>query len=124
VCSKKRPKTDKVLKRAQFHIRKQRFCESCAADPRAALVYLKEAVHPVVDFENADEVKEFHDLAFWLFRWNEKEGGESLKYRGFLVGGEESGVFSARSKLFEQLLCFFPEGMKEPSGNLVDLLVL
>jgi hypothetical protein len=36
----------------------------------------------------------------------------------------DSGVFSKRSELFEKLLAFFPESMKEPSANLVDLLVL
>jgi hypothetical protein len=70
-------------------------------------VYLKQQVFPVVDHENTEEVKEFHELAFWLFGWNSRDGGDELssggsglKYRGFLVDlvdeGRERDVAVAR----------------------------
>ena len=48
---------------AQFHIRRQRFCEACATDARDALLYLRQHVYPAVDHANAGQVREFHGSA-------------------------------------------------------------
>lgn len=40
------------------------------------------------------------------------------------LGAAALQFYTSRSELFEKLLEFFPLNMKEPAGNLVDLVIL
>jgi len=97
-----RPGSDFVLSRAMFILRKQQYSEMCAAgDQLAALAFLREAVAAVVPKE---DMGQFNSLAMCLF--DEKDA--SLDVR------------SQRTKVFEQLLLFFPTHMRPPADDLMD----
>ncbi|CAG8433639.1 10927_t:CDS:10 [Diversispora eburnea] len=61
----------------------------------------------VVDHSNESESKKFQSLTSNLFHK--------------AVPGEPIDLFNSRTELFEKLLEYFPEEMKQPKGNLLDL---
>ncbi|TPX71748.1 hypothetical protein SpCBS45565_g00878 [Spizellomyces sp. 'palustris'] len=187
-----RPSPNDVLRRAKFHIRRQKFREMCSVgDPLAALKYLQTELAEVVDHSDEQESREFRELTQFLFNWRPSGsipaiggnggigavpmtlkacGGGSDTGRG--VGGLATGVgvgarvggvldtgtgsnegssaankmsggefivhfhlrlsyksdpkaaedpYQSRTELYETLLEFFPDSMREPKDNLVDL---
>jgi len=103
-----------VLKRASFLIRKQIYRELCGNNDVEAMHYLQTAVIASVSVE--EEEAEFRDMASWLFDAN-NDGV-------FIFGGSanDSDVYARRTKLYEQLVEFFPTTMTQPSESLLELL--
>ena len=123
-----RPQADDVLRRALFQIRKQRFIELSKRGVKSdALSYLQTKVSQVVNHEDPEESKVFRELVLFLFSWNPKEGGSDTTNS---VAGNSQGKiiclilesFPARIALYESLLSYFPESMREPRSNLIDLI--
>ncbi|KAJ3288309.1 Muskelin 1, intracellular mediator containing kelch motif [Rhizoclosmatium sp. JEL0117] len=130
-----RPDAATVLRRAWFRVRRLQFKEMCFAAAGdsgrvlAALEFLRTRVAEVVDHADEGESKEFRDLAQYLFSWKNSVavsgGGGGV---GGLVatetgsGGEGLSAFTMRSEVYDLLLDYFPTSMREPKGNLVDLI--
>jgi len=103
-----RPKSEDLLRRIKFLIRKQKFREICfESDSIRALKYLQVQLAQVVEHSNKDESLEFRGLSASLFNKNKDETHDT---------------FQERTELFEKLLEFFPEEMKQPKENLIDLI--
>ncbi|CAG8469113.1 3784_t:CDS:10 [Funneliformis caledonium] len=101
-----RPKSGDLLRQIKFLIRKQKFREMCLeGDSIKALKYLQVQLAQVVDHTNEKESSEFYGLSTSL-----------------ILGDETNDTFNERTKLYEKLLEFFPEEMKQPKGNLIDLI--
>lgn len=115
-----------VLRQARFKVRKQKFKEECkSANPLTALSYLQSHVAETVDHNDEAESRDFRELAGHLFAW--KANSETLSPRS-IPGAESSGntlliidLFSGRTELYESLLEYFPQSMREPKNNLIDL---
>ncbi|CAG8724349.1 22373_t:CDS:10, partial [Dentiscutata erythropus] len=100
-----RPKPEDLLRRIQFQIRKQK--EMCyEGDTVKALKYLQVQLSQVVDHSIEAESAEFRELTSYLFHNIEDKTPSS---------------FNLRTELFENLLEFFPDTMKQPKDNLIDL---
>ena len=80
-----------------------------AANPIDALQFLQTDLSSVVDHSNQQEIEEFRSLTFNLF------GG---------IESDNVQLFEARTEVYESLIGFFPEHMKQPKKNLVDLVCL
>ncbi|TPX30166.1 hypothetical protein SmJEL517_g06204 [Synchytrium microbalum] len=140
-----RPTTSDVLRRARFLIKRQQFRELCRSDNQlGALSFLQQELGAVVNHADEKESKEFRELTQWLFKWGtspvwNNNSGNNVS-SGVVKGAELSGIgglvaspsrgsscqgredpYVARSTLYEQLLDFFPESMREPRGNLTEL---
>lgn len=92
-----RPSAADVLRRAHFHIRRQKYREMCdVGDPVAALEYLQTEVTEVVDHTNAQESRDFRELTKFLFNW--QSGGSALPggSPGFSGSGTASGSEAGR----------------------------
>ncbi|KAL1924690.1 uncharacterized protein VTP21DRAFT_4344 [Calcarisporiella thermophila] len=103
-----RPSSKDILRRAQFQIREQQFRElafnaTTQADRMQGLDFLQTRVSAVVNNADEKERAAFHSLVTYLF-----------------MRPEERNFFEERTQLFEKLLSYFPEGMKEPKASLVD----
>ncbi|TPX48357.1 hypothetical protein SeMB42_g03037 [Synchytrium endobioticum] len=145
-----RPTCNDILRRSRFMIKKQQFRELCMKSSIEgngtlnALAFLQHELAAVVNHQDEKESKEFRELTQWLFKWNapsswgaaassscnKKEGMEMSGIGGMVAsprntasidGIKGEDAFLARTALYEQLLEFFPESMREPRGNLVDL---
>ncbi|KAJ9074574.1 hypothetical protein DSO57_1005025 [Entomophthora muscae] len=108
-----------VLRQAKLMIRKHKFFELCSGQhsPLKALTYLRLQVAELVDHSCPRELAEFHALASSIF--TKKIPEPALQ---FAVA--ESPFFTCRVQLYEDLIAFFPETMKQPSGNLIELIRL
>jgi hypothetical protein len=97
-------------------VRRQRYRELCRAgggpggDPLAPLTYLRGPVADVVDTSDPVERAEFEALAAALFG---APGDNSAP--------DADEMSAERNDLFETLSAYFPRGMTQPEGNLVDL---
>ncbi|KAI0239365.1 hypothetical protein L0F63_003758 [Massospora cicadina] len=106
-----------VLRQARLRLRRHRFFELCAA-PHAsmeALNYLQTAVFELVDRTRPHELTDFHALASAIF--TKRTPGPT----------SPPGVpprFESRVQLYEDLIKFFPEAMKQPGGHLIELIRL
>ncbi|KAI9001723.1 Muskelin N-terminus-domain-containing protein [Gaertneriomyces semiglobifer] len=128
-----RPTPSDVLRRAKFFIRRQKFKEMCGDDdPLKALKYLQTDLAAVVNHDDQQESKDFRELTQYLFaRGPTSEKGArtcSPAREGGFSGGLATGLrldsrdpYQARSELYEKMLGFFPDSMREPRDNLVDL---
>ncbi|CAG8466882.1 18677_t:CDS:10, partial [Racocetra persica] len=102
-----RPEPEDLLRRIQFQIRKQKFREMCyEGDTVKALKYLQVQLGQVVNHSIEAESAEFRELTSYLFH---------------KIGDKTPGSFNSRTELFENLLEFFPDTMKQPKDNLIDL---
>ncbi|KAJ3357343.1 Muskelin 1, intracellular mediator containing kelch motif [Kappamyces sp. JEL0680] len=112
-----RPLPTDILRKALFQIRKQRFIELCAKGIKSdALTYLQTKVSESVCHDIPEESKVFRELVLFLFSWNPKKP----ENKGDI--STPDSVFSARINLYESLLAYFPEAMREPKANLIDLI--
>ena len=86
-----------------------------------ALDYLKNHVSYLVDHNDPDETLEFRKLSLYLVSWNFNQGGMvSSNTPGFFKLMND--VFQGRYNLYESLLNYFPESMREPKDCLIDLI--
>jgi len=119
-----RPNNEDILRTAKFHIRKQKFKEICnTGEHLQALKYLQNNVSEVVNHNDENESKEFRELTKFLFN-NKKETNpnENPKINTIQEKDDMStDVYQERTELYEFLLKYFPNSMKEPLENLVDL---
>ncbi|KAJ3265912.1 Muskelin 1, intracellular mediator containing kelch motif [Chytriomyces hyalinus] len=139
-----RPTSEDVLRRAKFRIRRQQFREICqSGNTSQALDYLRSEVSAVVNHSDETESAEFRDLTQHLFNWKKvpaknaaaiQASSVALSSSGLASGGmvamdemrtlsnEGSNPFQSRTELYELLLEYFPTSMREPKGNIVDLI--
>ncbi|KAJ2999772.1 Muskelin 1, intracellular mediator containing kelch motif [Globomyces sp. JEL0801] len=108
-----RPSPTDMLRKAQFQIRKQKFVEYSTVDKAMALQYLQTSISQVVDHSDEAESKEFRELTLHLFSWNPRTNNDLMV--------EKKNAYPDRSKLYDVLLTYFPENMREPKANLIDL---
>ncbi|KAI8900611.1 Muskelin N-terminus-domain-containing protein [Globomyces pollinis-pini] len=108
-----RPSPTDMLRKAQFQIRKQKFVEYSTVDKAMALQYLQTSISQVVDHSDEVESKEFRELTLHLFSWNPRTNNDLMV--------EKKNAYPDRSKLYDVLLTYFPENMREPKANLIDL---
>lgn len=108
-----------VLRQAKLMIRKHKFFELCSAQssPLEALTYLRHQVAELVDHSCPRELAEFHALAASIFT-------KKIPEPALPFAVAESPFFNCRVQLYEDLIAFFPEAMKQPSGNLIELIRL
>jgi hypothetical protein len=99
-----RPSPKDILRKAQFHIRKQRFIElSQGGDKVSALQYLQVNVSKVVNHDDPSESQTFRELAMYLFAWNgAKSPMEELNVGGMAV---DASAKSGTRALYRQLCC-------------------
>jgi hypothetical protein len=98
----------KLITTCQYMLRRQRFTEMCGEDSRGALRYLQSDLHSVVNHTDPVESADFRSLTASLFK-----GGAVPATDDF---------HSSRMDLYEKLLEYFPTSLKQPQGNLLDLL--
>ncbi|XP_067684074.1 muskelin-like isoform X1 [Haliotis asinina] len=111
-----RPSADHLLRRCRYLIRKYRFMELAASDPKNAMIYLQNELANTVDHADTEETREFQLLASSLF--NDGTENEALE------DTDVSEHFQSRTDLFDLLVNYFPDHMTQPKGNLVDLIPL
>ncbi|KAI3652008.1 hypothetical protein MP228_003311 [Amoeboaphelidium protococcarum] len=103
----KRPSYGEILQRCRFMLRRQQFKEMCAsADSMQALRYLQSELSAVVDHSNSEQSVEFRNLASSLLN----------------APSTQAELFKQRTALYEEILKYFPERMKQPKRNLTDLI--
>jgi len=121
-----RPSHDKLLRSCIFLIRKHKFLELTEESPRQAMTYLQTVLAQVVDQDNPDETKEFQLLASSLFSCSGLDDEDYTKSMAETVAMPTFGspFFAQRTKLFDELVEFFPSSMTQPKENLVDLIPL
>jgi hypothetical protein len=107
-----RPKAEEILRRSRFLIRQQQYKEMCMrGESMEALQFLKQELGTCVNHQDEVESLEFRNLTSYLFdKTTSTASAES--------------IHAMRSALYEQLLEFFPESMKQPKSNLLDLIQL
>ncbi|CAJ0832633.1 16336_t:CDS:10 [Entrophospora sp. SA101] len=103
-----RPKPENLLRGIKYFIRKQKYKELCfKGNSIAALKYLQVQLGQLVDQENESERVEFQALTSGLFNIKRDEIYNS---------------FNDRMELYEILLEYFPDNMKQPKQNLIELI--
>jgi len=119
-----RPSNEDILRSAKFHIRKQKYKEICnTGDYLQALKFLQNNVSEVVNHNDENESKEFRELTQYLFNIQKINDSNNMKNDNKIQGKNDipSDIYQERTKLYEFLLKYFPNSMKEPLENLVDL---
>ncbi|KAI8376660.1 Muskelin N-terminus-domain-containing protein [Choanephora cucurbitarum] len=122
-----KPNPSSILRRNFYLIRMQKLKELCrkafSHETLIALDYLRNRVTPVVDHENQSESKEFHEICanLCLLETVQDETDECSRKRTI-----ESDLSSSeeRTRLFEKILEFIPQEMKEPLGKLTSAVKL
>ncbi|KAI9475469.1 MAG: Muskelin N-terminus-domain-containing protein [Benjaminiella poitrasii] len=109
-----KPDSIQVVRRCLFLLRIQHLKELLKQhiDKEEALQYLRCHVTPTVDYENKEEVQEFKRVCTDLC--------VTLDDDAMLMADEDEVCFRDRTAVFQALLVFFPDHMKEPKGTLVD----
>ncbi|CEG84146.1 hypothetical protein RMATCC62417_17991 [Rhizopus microsporus] len=79
-----------------------------------ALNYLRNYILPLVDHENREEVAQFKQLCSHLCvpTYGKNDGNREMQTEDF--------IFASRTKVFQNLLEYFPRNMKEPNGSVMD----
>ncbi|KAJ1985899.1 hypothetical protein H4R33_003683 [Dimargaris cristalligena] len=148
----RKPTATDVIKRMKFLVRRQHFLEMCILAPQArpmhsgmdsahstsvssyvtayhsslnpppstydyqrilkAIQYLQNQLAELVDFDNPLQVAAFHRLPVALLHDWPKDAPT-----------REQLIHGSRRVLFDDLLAFFPDTVKEPAGSLVDMVV-
>ncbi|KAF7730078.1 Muskelin 1, intracellular mediator containing kelch motif [Apophysomyces ossiformis] len=129
-----KPDTNSIVRRCLYLIRIQQLRELCikavekgklTVDGRlssyttSALDYLQQKVTPLVNHTQEEEVRELHELCAHLVVSDES----SLDFLSN-DGQEGSTQFERRTRLFGNLMVYFPRDMKEPEGTLVNVVKL
>ncbi|CEP17136.1 hypothetical protein [Parasitella parasitica] len=133
-----KPDPSSILQKSFYMIRMQKLKELCSKvcdkqrhhsdedndDTMIALDYLRNHVEPVVNHENESESNEFHQICANLCLLqtlnddNEQNDGRDLFVYDIIKS--EDTLYMERTKLFEKLLAYIPQDMKEPSGKLTN----
>jgi len=114
-CSK-----EQLLRQCRRLIRELAFKEKINENPIEAVQYLQSKLSEVFDHNNPEEREMFQLLASCIF-------GDPTAPDEELTGleaEENASRHTARTKVYDLLIEFFPEEMTQPKGNLVDLIVL
>ena len=106
-----RPSHEQLLRRALFLLRKQQFRELCGRNTMTALHFLQNDLAAVVDHADPEASAAFRALSAALFQ-SDNKSADVL---------DSARLFELRTELFEALLDFFPDHMKQPKANLTDL---
>lgn len=103
-----RPTRAEVLRMVRLILRRQLFIEKCReASPTDALHFLQTSLSEVVDHSNEEESAKFRALSASLFANRDSTATE---------------LFAARTAVYEELLVFFDDAVKQPHANLIDLI--
>ncbi|KAI8047936.1 Muskelin N-terminus-domain-containing protein [Thamnidium elegans] len=132
-----KPDPSSILRRSFYMIRMQKLRELCShacdqyleddvsAATLEALDYLRTQVAPVVNHENELESSEFHqmcaNLCFLETMVDDDETKESFKNE---ILKSQDALYAERTRLFENLLEYIPQDMKEPLGKLTNAVKL
>ncbi|KAI9137613.1 Muskelin N-terminus-domain-containing protein [Paraphysoderma sedebokerense] len=144
-----RPHPSDLLRQIKFEIRKQRFREMCFSSPAPslsssmssnassvpglaaapnnmissnsikALKYLQTHVIQVVNHADEEESAKFRALSSSLFVSPENQESDSTDSG---MQSHQQIFFKSRTELYEKLVDYFPENMKQPKGSLIDLI--
>ena len=135
-----KPRNDDIARRCKFFIRRQQFKEMCLnGDSMDALKYLQVELSQCVNHEDEQESLEFRNLTTNLFEKPSISAsgtsGASSATSPSDAGSHASGssttgmaasvrelIFKLRTELYETLLEYFPDSMKQPKGSLVELI--
>ncbi|KAL9540450.1 hypothetical protein MBANPS3_009668 [Mucor bainieri] len=133
-----KPDPSSILRKSYYMIRMQRLKELCSkvcnhqrhhtdddnADTMIALDYLRNQLAPVVNHENEVESSEFHQICANLCLletlnddMEQDDGRDSFI---FDIVKSEDALYLERTRLFEKLLEYIPQDMKEPLGKLTN----
>ncbi|KAI9473714.1 MAG: Muskelin N-terminus-domain-containing protein [Benjaminiella poitrasii] len=130
-----------ILRKSYFMLRMQRLKELCSklcyentkgdeagsntvsSDSLAALDYLRKHVAPVLNEDDEKDANEFYQLCtdFCLVETMADEDPDLIQ--GIFMESKDI-VHAERNKLFEKLLEYIPQEMKEPLGRLTDAIKL
>ncbi|KAG0178624.1 Muskelin 1, intracellular mediator containing kelch motif [Apophysomyces sp. BC1021] len=128
-----KPDPESIVRRCLYLIRIQKLRELCSqaaqkgklVDGRVssytlcALDYLQNKVTPLVNHTREDEVRELHELCAHLC-----VSDETMNTLVEPNGRDYGTQFERRTRLFGNLMIYFPRDMKEPEGTLVDVVKL
>ncbi|KAG0740151.1 hypothetical protein G6F29_005400 [Rhizopus arrhizus] len=81
----------------------------------AALNYLRTRVTPLVDYEDESQVNEFQEMCTSVCLL-----GSSTEQQQTYLMKLEANLYTERSQLFERLLKYIPQEMKEPVEKLTN----
>lgn len=128
-----KPNPSQLLQQCRLEIRIHHFREMAQSDSIAALQYLQTTLSDVIDHTDPQQTNKFQSLASELFCDSTKQSfltstssTESEKeFKPYeSVWLKENKCYFQRSQLFEKLMQYFPENMRQPKGNLTELLRL
>lgn len=114
-----RPTHESLLRECRYLIRKHCFEEMTKTRPVAALKYLQTELFSTVDHSDTQKKQEFQLLPALLFKDGSEDEDLSLDR-----DPEASQHFTARTKLFDSLVKYFPDDMTQPKGNIIDQISL
>ncbi|KAI8060871.1 Muskelin N-terminus-domain-containing protein [Gongronella butleri] len=113
-----RPNPDDILRQSMYLVRMQHLKEMCIASSDDSLLealdYLRSRLTPLVNHDNAQELYEFRQLCARLCLSSEPSEITSE------LDDIDSDLFAQRNRVFDRLLAFIPDDMKEPKEELLD----
>ncbi|KAG8038628.1 hypothetical protein G9C98_007335 [Cotesia typhae] len=123
-----KPQQDQILTRCKLIIRKHKFKELAFCNSMKALEYLQKDISEIIDHNDVEQTKDFQLLTSVLF-YEQNLGRHLTKVTDISSNMSSSDILAKefhqrRTKLFDQLIKFFPEKLTQPRTNLVDLLLL
>ncbi|GAA5807665.1 hypothetical protein MFLAVUS_001036 [Mucor flavus] len=132
-----KPDPSSILRRSFYMIRMQKLRELCSyacdqyleddvsAATLEALDYLRTQVAPVVNHENELESSEFHQMCANLCLLETMVDDDTTKdsFKNEILKSQDT-LYAERTRLFENLLEYIPQDMKEPLGKLTNAVKL
>ncbi|KAF1802153.1 Muskelin N-terminus-domain-containing protein [Mucor lusitanicus] len=100
----------------QFNFKGQLCQNKISEATMHALDYLRRCVTPIVDHDNKEEVNIFKKLCTHLCILED----DAAACDPYSARSMEDIYFDDRTAVFQSLLKFFPDSMKEPEGSLID----
>ncbi|KAI7816573.1 Muskelin N-terminus-domain-containing protein [Gamsiella multidivaricata] len=121
-----RPKPEEIVRRAKYLLRTQQFKELCRRPEASAMTsttFLQTELSCVVDQSNKTESDDFKALirGLLLGAFSPSMGDEDSDMDDEEHDAMMRPFFRDRTLLYEKLLDFFSDEMKQPKGDLVDL---
>ncbi|KAI7898194.1 Muskelin N-terminus-domain-containing protein [Cokeromyces recurvatus] len=125
-----KPDSAQVVRKCLFLLRIERLKEllNKSTSKMEALKYLRHYLTPTINYENKEEVQEFKKLCTELCCIEVNDTTKGIEYDGLLnmnfkvnnIRSIDISYFKDRTAVFQTLLAFFPNHMKEPEGTLID----
>ncbi|ORX50570.1 hypothetical protein DM01DRAFT_1384804 [Hesseltinella vesiculosa] len=117
-----RPNPEDVLRRSMYLVRMQNLKEKCSESSDDSLLealdYLRTKLTPLVNHDNVQELHEFRQLCARLcLSANASEINNGPEK-------QDTDVIAQRNDIFDRLLAFVPDDMKEPAEQLLDAVKL